>query len=61
MKVCPSCNKEFNPEQHGASIPFCSQRCKLIDLGAWLSEKHRIPSDEIDVAIDDESTDHTKH
>jgi hypothetical protein len=23
--------------------PFCSERCKLIDLGDWLEENHRIP------------------
>ena len=26
--------------------PFCSERCKLIDLGAWIDECHRIPGDE---------------
>jgi endogenous inhibitor of DNA gyrase (YacG/DUF329 family) len=26
--------------------PFCSERCRLIDLGAWLTEKHSIPDDE---------------
>jgi endogenous inhibitor of DNA gyrase (YacG/DUF329 family) len=25
--------------------PFCSDRCRLIDLGAWLSEAHKIPDD----------------
>jgi endogenous inhibitor of DNA gyrase (YacG/DUF329 family) len=25
--------------------PFCSERCRLIDLGAWLSEKHAIPGE----------------
>jgi endogenous inhibitor of DNA gyrase (YacG/DUF329 family) len=25
--------------------PFCSDRCRLIDLGAWLSEQHKIPDD----------------
>jgi endogenous inhibitor of DNA gyrase (YacG/DUF329 family) len=25
--------------------PFCSERCRLIDLGAWLSEGHAIPGD----------------
>jgi endogenous inhibitor of DNA gyrase (YacG/DUF329 family) len=25
--------------------PFCSDRCRLIDLGAWLSETHKIPDD----------------
>jgi endogenous inhibitor of DNA gyrase (YacG/DUF329 family) len=38
---CPICGKQVapgNPEQ-----PFCSQRCRLIDLGNWASEKYRIP------------------
>ena len=26
--------------------PFCSERCKLIDLGEWANETHRIPSEE---------------
>jgi endogenous inhibitor of DNA gyrase (YacG/DUF329 family) len=25
--------------------PFCSDRCRLIDLGAWLTEQHKIPED----------------
>jgi endogenous inhibitor of DNA gyrase (YacG/DUF329 family) len=25
--------------------PFCSERCRLIDLGAWFGEQHRIPGD----------------
>lgn len=27
-------------------FPFCSEKCKLLDLGAWLDGEHRIPSDE---------------
>ena len=38
---CPTCNKEVeyagNPYR-----PFCSERCKLIDLDNWLSERYRI-------------------
>ncbi|AEH45098.1 protein of unknown function DUF329 [Thermodesulfatator indicus DSM 15286] len=38
---CPHCGKltswENNPYR-----PFCSERCKLIDLGHWLSEEYRI-------------------
>lgn len=26
--------------------PFCSERCKMIDLGAWASEEYGVPSDE---------------
>jgi endogenous inhibitor of DNA gyrase (YacG/DUF329 family) len=27
--------------------PFCSERCRLIDLGAWLSEQRAIPGDSV--------------
>jgi endogenous inhibitor of DNA gyrase (YacG/DUF329 family) len=27
--------------------PFCSERCQLIDLGAWMTEKHAIPGEEL--------------
>jgi endogenous inhibitor of DNA gyrase (YacG/DUF329 family) len=38
---CPICKHEF--EQKGSYFPFCSERCKLIDLGRWLSGKYQIP------------------
>jgi endogenous inhibitor of DNA gyrase (YacG/DUF329 family) len=41
---CPTCRREID----WASTPyrpFCSERCRLIDLGAWLSEKHAIPGE----------------
>jgi hypothetical protein len=41
---------ESNPHR-----PFCSERCKLIDLGAWLTEKQRIAGEEVPSADDDES------
>ncbi len=28
--------------------PFCSKRCKLIDLGAWAAEDHKLPGDPIE-------------
>ena len=39
---CPLCDKEFSPESSSA-MPFCSERCRLIDLGRWLDEKQRVP------------------
>jgi endogenous inhibitor of DNA gyrase (YacG/DUF329 family) len=36
--------------------PFCSERCKLIDLGEWLDEGHRIPGDPADT-VDDPTPD----
>jgi endogenous inhibitor of DNA gyrase (YacG/DUF329 family) len=33
--------------------PFCSERCKLIDLGAWAAESYRVPTDEDPEAVVD--------
>ncbi len=38
---CPICKKEAEPE--GPFHPFCSERCRTIDLGNWAAEKYRIP------------------
>ena len=41
---CPYCKKEIieNSIESLDYLPFCSKRCKLIDLGAWASEKYVI-------------------
>jgi hypothetical protein len=39
---CPTCGKEFDPLQSQA-MPFCSDRCRLVDLGRWLDENNRLP------------------
>ena len=39
---CPICKKEA-PYEGNPDRPFCSERCKLIDLDNWLSERYRIP------------------
>ena len=41
---CPICKKDVPPG--GAFTPFCSDRCRLIDLGNWATGKYSIPSDE---------------
>jgi endogenous inhibitor of DNA gyrase (YacG/DUF329 family) len=38
---CPTCQKR-GPWFEEAYGPFCSKRCRLIDLGKWLGEEHRI-------------------
>lgn len=40
---CPNCQSEVEWVQESKFKPFCSERCKLIDLGDWASEKHAIP------------------
>jgi endogenous inhibitor of DNA gyrase (YacG/DUF329 family) len=38
---CPQCGTDA-PWTGNPSRPFCSERCRLIDLGAWVSEEYRI-------------------
>ncbi|MFW5451826.1 MAG: DNA gyrase inhibitor YacG [Methylophagaceae bacterium] len=40
---CPQCSKLVAWQDKQQWKPFCSERCKLIDLGDWASEDHRIP------------------
>ena len=45
MVRCPTCN---GPSVYGPQNPwrpFCSERCKLIDVGAWADESFRMPTD----------------
>lgn len=39
---CPTCSKRVTWDSTSSWRPFCSERCKLIDLGEWASEGHRI-------------------
>ena len=41
---CPSCGREV--EFHGNEFrPFCSERCKLLDFGAWADEEYNLPAE----------------
>ncbi|MCU7844501.1 MAG: DNA gyrase inhibitor YacG [Candidatus Thiodiazotropha sp. (ex Monitilora ramsayi)] len=39
---CPTCSKPVTWASTSLWRPFCSERCRLIDLGDWLDENHRI-------------------
>jgi hypothetical protein len=41
--VCPTCGKPAPFTKENRWRPFCSERCKLIDLGAWFDESNRVP------------------
>ncbi|MGB5733615.1 MAG: DNA gyrase inhibitor YacG [Thiohalocapsa sp.] len=41
---CPTCGRSVRWEPTSTWRPFCSERCRLIDLGDWLDESHRIPA-----------------
>ncbi|MFZ6687976.1 DNA gyrase inhibitor YacG [Undibacterium sp. SXout11W] len=41
---CPTCNTKVEWKAENRYRPFCSERCKQIDLGAWAEEKYTIPA-----------------
>jgi uncharacterized protein len=43
MAACPICKKEALGRAENVAFPFCSPRCKMIDLGKWLSAEYRVP------------------
>jgi endogenous inhibitor of DNA gyrase (YacG/DUF329 family) len=43
---CPTCRTEV-PWEENPHRPFCSERCRLIDLGAWVEGRYRIPGEKI--------------
>ena len=54
---CPSCRTpvrwENNPHR-----PFCSERCRLADLGGWMTEQYRIPGSPSDPGPPDADDEH---
>lgn len=53
--VCPACGGDSVYAPSNPWRPFCSQRCKNIDLGAWASERFRVPTvDPLDTQSDED-------
>ena len=58
---CPICDREVAFTD--PNMPFCSDRCRLLDLGNWASEKYGIPSgrrdelDELERELNDDELD----
>lgn len=51
--TCPTCGAGAPWDPANRFRPFCSERCKMIDLGAWATERYRVPlveSDDSDLA-----------
>nr|WP_242344989.1 DNA gyrase inhibitor YacG [Anaeromyxobacter sp. SG22] len=42
-RACPICGKPVPPRTENRAFPFCSDRCRLLDLGKWLGEEYRVP------------------
>ncbi len=51
---CPTCQRPVEWSPASPFRPFCSERCKLIDLGAWMTERRAIPGEELPQLVDGE-------
>jgi uncharacterized protein len=46
--ACPVCKKPAKPRGENSAFPFCSPRCKQVELGKWLNEEYRLPVEDED-------------
>ena len=53
---CPTCGTSTPWSGSNKYRPFCCERCKLIDLGAWASEEHKIAGEPADFLADEEGS-----
>ena len=53
--ACPTCGRTVVWNKTQKWRPFCSERCKLIDLGEWLTEEKRIPGEPAPIPENPES------
>jgi endogenous inhibitor of DNA gyrase (YacG/DUF329 family) len=54
---CPTCKKIVLWTNDFPFRPFCSDRCRLIDLGEWASETHKIAGDSLDINSEEKPDD----
>jgi endogenous inhibitor of DNA gyrase (YacG/DUF329 family) len=53
--TCPNCGKKFAVTEENKPLrPFCSKRCKMIDLGQWLGEKYVVGGEKAQKKSDEE-------
>lgn len=50
---CPICHKEVAVRSQNRHFPFCSDRCKHVDLGKWLGDEYRVPDRGVDEQEDE--------
>jgi len=43
MDRCPSCRSAVKPREENEAFPFCSPRCRAIDLAKWFTGSYRVP------------------
>jgi len=59
--ACPTCAAPVEWTADNPYRPFCCERCKLIDLGAWAAEEHAIPGDSLEDELFSGELDKPRH
>lgn len=64
--TCPNCKKSAHYDESNPNRPFCSERCRQIDLGQWASDAYAIPDkghevEESNLSSSDEDDETTPH
>ena len=59
--LCPICRKPAAARKENPSAPFCSPRCRQLDLGRWLGEEYRVPDRPVDGEPGSEQMHPTEH
>jgi endogenous inhibitor of DNA gyrase (YacG/DUF329 family) len=49
MRRCPSCRAKVKPERENGAFPFCSPRCRAVDLARWFTGSYRVPGAQAEV------------
>lgn len=55
---CPSCKNTMEKSHDKQWLPFCCERCKLIDFGSWIDGSHAIPGEQVYIIPDDDMSHH---
>ena len=53
VRECSVCRKPVAPRAENPAFPFCSKRCRMVDLGRWLGEEYRVPDRQADEQEDE--------
>ena len=52
--ACPNCGAAVVWDEENRWRPFCSERCRLVDLGEWINEEKAIPGEPADAPPDND-------
>ena len=58
---CPNCKKAISLGTDNEWRPFCSERCRMIDLGDWINESNKIAAEQTDFFDMDPGDDDIRH